>query len=241
MKFIYDINNRFQGDKMKNVQLSYLIDNDSPYYLGTTKPSIKPNNQIKKGDDYNTFNLSVGNHCGTHVDAPKHFIDKSKGISDYDIEELIFNEPLVLERPKGSNELLEVNDLSDLDLKGYDCILFRTGFGKYRDEDRDKYLTQNPGISLETIQWLREYHKNIRCLGIDSISISRYGDDDYAKKTHLAAFIDDDNYGKPLLLIEDMNLTRIPKTKNSLNKLVIVPWNIKGIDSAPCNVIATIK
>ena len=87
------------------VQLSYLIDNDSPYYLGTTKPSIKPNNQIKKGDDYNTFNLSIGNHCGTHVDAPKHFIDKSKGISDYDIEELIFYQPLVLERPKGSNEL----------------------------------------------------------------------------------------------------------------------------------------
>jgi len=208
-----------KSDKMKTVLLSYLIDNDSPYYLGTTKPSIKPNKQIKMGDDYNTFNLSVGNHCGTHIDAPKHFIDKSKGISDYDIEELIFYQPLVLERPKRSNELLEVKDLSDLDLKGYDCILFRTGFGKYRDENRDKYLTQNPGISLETIQWLRENHKNIRCLGIDSISISRYDDDEYAKKTHLAAFINDDNYGKPLLLIEDLNLTRIPKTKNSLNPL----------------------
>jgi kynurenine formamidase len=226
---------------MKTVLLSHFIDNNSPYYLGTTKPSIKPNTQIKKGDDYNTYDLSVGNHCGTHVDAPKHFIETGKEISEYNIEELIFTQPLVLECLKGNDELLSTKDLIDIDLDGYDCLLFRTGFGKYRDKDLNRYLTHNPGISLETIQWIRENYKDIRCLGIDSISISRYGDGENAKKTHLAAFNNNESYGKPLLLIEDMKLDTIPENSNLLDKMVIVPWNIKGIDSAPCNVIAALK
>ncbi len=175
------------------------------------------------------------------MDAPKHFIETGKEISDYDIEELIFNQPFVLECPKGNDELLNANDLIDFDLEGYDCVLIRTGFGKYRDKDLKKYLTHNPGISLETIQCIREKYKNIRCLGIDSISISRYGDDINAKKTHLAAFSNNENYGKPLLLIEDMKLDTIPENSNLLDKMVIVPWNIKGIDSAPCNIIADLK
>jgi arylformamidase len=226
---------------MKTVLLSHYIDNNSPYYLGTTKPSIKPNTQIEKGDDYNTYDLTVGNHCGTHVDAPKHFIETGKEISEYNIAELIFNQPFVLECPKGNDELLSIKDLIDLDLDGYDCVLFKTGFGKYRDKDLNRYLTHNPGISLETIQWIRENYKDIRCLGIDSISISRYGDDENAKKTHLAAFNNNKSYGKPLLLIEDMKLDTIPENSYLLHKMIIVPWNIKGIDSAPCNVIAALK
>ena len=65
---------------MTSILLSYFIDNNSPFYIGTTKPSIVPKNQIKLGNDYNTFLLTVENHCGTQVDAPKHFIDEGRGI-----------------------------------------------------------------------------------------------------------------------------------------------------------------
>ncbi len=226
---------------MRNILLSYYIDNNSPYYLGTTKPSITPNNQINEGDDYNTYILRVENHCGTHVDAPKHFIDSGKGISDYHIMELTFEHPLILECQKGPGELITIDEVPKTKLDGFDCILFRTGFGKYRDKERNKYLTQNPGISPETVHLLRQKHQNIKCLGIDCISISRYGEDEIAKKTHLTAFKEDKKYGDPLLLIEDMKLHEVSPIVKNIGSVIVVPWQIKGIDSAPCTVIANLK
>ena len=225
---------------MKNFLLSYYIDNNSPFYVGTTKPMIKPKNQIVAGSDYNTYIIEVENHCGTHVDAPRHFISTGKGISDYNIMELTFEHPLILECPKGPGELIEVEDVSKVDLDGYDCILFKTGFGKYRQANRKMYLTQNPGISPETVQWLRKNHKKVRCLGIDCISISRYGDDEIAKNTHVSAFSENENHGEPLLLIEDMKLDKNFENYD-LRNIIVVPWQIKGIDSAPCTVVANIK
>jgi arylformamidase len=224
---------------VKNILLSYYIDNNSPYYIGTSKPVIKPNNQIEMGDDYNTYSITVENHCGTHVDAPRHFVSSGKGISDYNINELIFK-PLVLDCKKGPWELVTVDDLSKTALDGFDCILFKTGFEKYRKGDRNMYLTQNPGVSPETIHWLREYHQNIRCIGIDSISMSRYNDEEIAKKTHITAFMDDEKYGEPLLFIEDMKLTGI-SNDCIVDSMMVVPWQIKGIDSAPCTVVGTTR
>jgi arylformamidase len=226
---------------VKHILLSYYIDNNSPYYIGTTKPSITPNNEINGGDDYNTYILRVENHCGTHVDAPKHFIDSGKGISDFNIMELTFEHPLILEFKKGPGELITLDDFSKIDLNEFDCILFKTGFGKYRDKDLNKYLTQNPGISPETVQWLRKTYKNIKCLGIDCISISRYNDDELAEKTHMTAFKEDKNYGDPLLLVEDMKLHELSSESGTIKSVIVVPWQIKGIDSAPCMVIANLN
>jgi arylformamidase len=225
---------------LTKILLSYYIDNDSPYYVGTTKPRITPNNQIETGDDYNTYIINVFNHIGTHVDAPKHFISKGKRISEYDINDLFFKKPLILECNKDSRELVTVEDISKNNLEGYDCILIKTGFGRYRKKDLNKYLTENPGVSYELIHWLRENHQNIKCIGIDCISIARYNDDKNAKKTHITAFTDNKFYGEPLLLIEDMDLGELNHESRIID-MIIVPWQINGIDSAPCTIIADIK
>jgi kynurenine formamidase len=222
------------------ILLSYNIDNNSPYYIGTTKPSITSNTQIENGDDYNSYIIEVFNHCGTHVDAPRHFISDAKEISEYDIRELSFDNPLIIDCKKNLGKLITVKDIETINLNGFDCILFRTGLEKYRKEDLDMYLTQNPGVSPDTIDWIRRNHQNIRCIGIDCISMARYNDAEIAKKTHITAFKIDESYGEPLLFIEDMKLEEVGGNQN-INNLMIVPWQIKGIDSSPCTVIADLK
>ena len=133
-----------------------------------------------------------------------------------------------------------MKDIETINLNGFDCILFRTGLEKYRKEDLDMYLTQNPGVSPDTIDWIRRNHQNIRCIGIDCISMARYNDAEIAKKTHITAFKIDESYGEPLLFIEDMKLEEVGGNQN-INNLMIVPWQIKGIDSSPCTVIADLK
>jgi kynurenine formamidase len=217
-----------------------MLEETSLVHIGLRKPEIYPNSQISKGNGYNSYIITVENHSGTHVDAPRHFLDTGKTISDYCTEELVFNNPLIINCPKKKNELITLAEISKLDLEGKDCIIFRTGFNKYRKEDPDTYLTFNPGIQPELIDWLRKSYPNVRCIGIDCISISSFQKPVEGKKAHLNAFTENEDFGEPLLLVEDMKLDTI-KNMDSIKSIIIVPWQIKGIDSAPCTVIAKMK
>lgn len=221
---------------MQYTTLSHALEEKSPVHMNLKKPKVIHNSQIPRGDGYNSFILEVENHSGTHVDAPGHFLDGGKFISKYGPDELTFNSPLIVDVIKGPNKSIELQDVHEIDLSGVDCILFRTGFEVFRDNHPEKYLTQNPGISPETVNWLRENYPGIRCVGIDSVSISSYQNPAPGRQAHVNAFKEGEKLGEPLLLIEDMKLGSI-KTED-LKWVMVVPWQIKGIDSAPCTVIA---
>lgn len=222
---------------MNLLKLSYDLDETAPIHLNLEKPKIEHNSFISKSG-YNSFIIKVENHAGTHVDAPKHFLENGKLILDYSAEELCFKNPLVLDLSKNKDELIELNDIEDLSLDQVDILLFRTGFEIFR-EDSDKYLAHNPGVSPEAVLWIRKNFPEIRCLGIDTISMSGYQHPRKGKEAHLNAFIESDDLGDPLLLIEDMKLQEIKNM--SLSEVIVVPWQIKGIDSAPCTVLAKIN
>lgn len=224
---------------MGYITLSYMLEETSPVHMALKKPQIIHNNRISRGDGYNSYMINVENHSGTHVDAPGHFIEEGKLISDYLPDELIFNNPLILDILKGQNELIGIDDVFETDLDDVDCLLFRTGFEKFHDGDPEKYITQNPGISPEAVYWIRKNFKSIRCLGIDCVSMSSYQNPKLGKEAHLNAFEENEKFGEPLLLIEDMKLDNIQN--EDLKSIIVVPWQIKGIDSAPCTVLAKIN
>lgn len=221
---------------MQHTTLSHVLEENSPVHMALKEPEFIHNSQIPRGDGYNSFIITVENHSGTHVDAPNHFLEGGKTISEYLPDELIFNNPLILDIPKGPNELIELQDISDRKLSNVDCLFFRTGFQEFRDDYPEKYLTQNPGISPETVYWIRKNFPGICCLGIDTISISSYKKPKPGRKAHINAFKDSEKLGEPLLLIEDMKLDNIKN--EDLKWVMVVPWQITGIDSAPCIVIA---
>lgn len=239
---------------MEYICLSYDLDENSPVYKGLKKPSIANKSNISK-EGYNTYVLCVENHSGTHIDAPAHFLEGGKSISEYGLEELIFNNVLILEIPQTTgkeiilqeflnilekNENLNLKDENKDKLKYIDFLLIRTGFSKYREKNLEKYLTENPGVSTEIIEFLRENFPAIRGIGIDSVSISCFDNPINATKAHKTAFIKKENYGEPLLLVEDMDLSSLSSEINIKN-LFVIPWQVKNIDSAPCTVIAQIN
>jgi arylformamidase len=223
---------------MKYRTLSYPLSHQSPVHKGLLKPSIKPNRQTSEGEIYNSYLIHVENHSGTHIDAPAHFLPNGKKIADYPPEELIFTSPLILECPKGDNEFITIENIMKVDLDGVDCLFFRTGFGKYRKLDTELYLTQNPGVSPELVMFIRENHPSIRCLGTDTISISSYQKADLGIKAHLNAF--QDGIGEPLILVEDLNL-QVLEDLELVVQVLVIPWQIVGVDSAPCTVLALLN
>ena len=225
---------------MKYQTLSYPVDENTPVYSSTPKPKITPYRQISKGDGSNSCIITIHNHTGTHVDAPRHFIPDGRPISDYSRDELTFNNPLIIGCPKGPGEQIELEDVSKQKLDdSVDCLVLRTGFGRFRDRNKGIYRTQNPGIAPDVIRWLRKEIPLIRCIGIDSISISSVQHRKRGREAHIAAFIKREALSEPLLLIEDMNLNTL-STDDKLRKVVVIPWQISGIDSAPCIVLAEV-
>lgn len=216
--------------------LSYPISSATPIYGSNPGLKIIPHRRIANGDSSNGTVISLHNHTGTHVDAPKHFIDDGRPISDYSPDELIFKRPLIADCPKSGAALVMPADLNYIShlFQSIDCLFLRTGFGKFRREE--KYRTHNPGIAPGTIQWIRKEFPNIRCIGIDSISISSFQHRNSGREAHKLAFVKTNGMGEPLLVIEDMKLGRI----KNLIEVIVIPWQVQDLDSAPCSVLAVV-
>ncbi|WP_319508437.1 cyclase family protein [uncultured Methanolobus sp.] len=220
---------------MKYLLLSHAINEDTPLYGDTPGPLIVPHSRISNGASSNTSIISIHNHTGTHIDAPKHFIDRGRSIFEYSFEELIFKNTVILDCTIGEAELLMPENLmqSSFIPKDVECLLLRTGFEQYRNENI--YVTHNPGISPETILWLRAHFPRIRCIGVDTISISSFQKREIGRQAHKNAFMEQKGLGAPLLIIEDMKLSEVTR---SIKCLVVLPLQLEEIDSAPCNVLA---
>ncbi len=224
---------------MKYILLSYTINKHTPLYGNTPSPEISAHSRIVDGDSSNTCTLFIHNHTGTHIDAPKHFIDNGKSIFEYSLEYLVFKNPLLVDCPKNDATLIMPEDLQKKShaFQNSDCLLLRTGFGQFRNEER--YRTHNPGIAPDTILWIRTNYPNVRCIGIDAISISSFQNRDAGRAAHKMAFMVRENFGEPLLLIEDMNLNAL--SSNEIKHMIVIPWQVEDVDSAPCSILGEIE
>lgn len=217
--------------------LSYKLTSDT-YGYGAKRPlTIKQDRAISIGDSCNTFILNLPNHIGTHIDCPNHFFNSGKKVSEYKIKDFIFFRPILLYCTKSANELIIEEDLERnfKRLKRADIALFRTGFYRYRGNF--KYSTENPGISPEAAMYMRMKLGNIRCVGIDTISVSPYQSRELGRRTH-EIFFKDSFKNKPPCLIEDMDLSG---RLDNLRAVYVVPLLVKDVDSAPCTVIGILR
>ena len=217
--------------KSKYRLLSYPVSVDTYSYGGKRPFNIKQLRSISKGDSCNTFIMNMPNHVGTHIDCPNHFFDSGKRLSQYKFKDFVFYNPATLDCSKKKNELVTINDIKKnlKTLKGKDILFLRTGFYRFRADL--KYARQNPGISPEAALFIRKRVSNIRCIGIDSVSVSPYSNRELGRRTH-EIFLQG---SKPVRIIEDMDLSGSLK---GIKKVFVVPLFIKGVDSAPCTVLA---
>ncbi len=54
----------------------------SPAYQGDPETNIERIKSIENGDEYNLSYISMTAHAGTHIDAPKHFWEDGKSITE---------------------------------------------------------------------------------------------------------------------------------------------------------------
>lgn len=230
---------RFFGGMLKWIHLSFLLSVDTPVFPGSPSVEVRAFSSLSRGDCSNTFSISFYNHTGTHMDAPRHFYNDGKAITDFRFSEFVYENPIVVNIPKQDSELIMKSDLLkyfDV-IKEADLLLIRTGFTKFRSSEPLRYASKSPGFTGETAVYLKKSFPNLRAIGIDFISAAAPEHLETGLEFH-RIILDPHRVEGCKFIIEDMDLTQVT---SSLRWVVVVPFLVQGIDSAPCTVFGEIK
>jgi kynurenine formamidase len=215
--------------------LSYVLTGSSPGWPGNPALSLEPYSAIARGDACNTFMVHLHNHCGTHFDAPNHFIAGGPTISELPLDRFIYEQPLLLDIPKTDREKITAGDLRAYEdrIAGCDLLLLRTGFSRYRTEDPARYGSEGPGISPDCAEYLVSSFKKLKAIAVDFVSIASYRDQAGGNETHRILLGGRD--GHYICAIEDVNLAVV--NPGALKRVIALPLFVGGIDSAPVTII----
>ena len=172
---------------MTLIDLSREITHKMPRILTHPPIIITPfgtHEEVREADGYKfsaaTLSIAMGDHSGTHVDAPAHFDARpgAKGIDEMPLENF-FTEAVCLDLShKPLNSDISIEDLQQAEaaagvtIKPKDTVLLHMDFHR-RCFGTDAYLTDFPGLTKESATWLGK--KGIQMFGVEAVSPGRVG------------------------------------------------------------------
>ncbi len=222
-------------DEIRNfntIDLTHLMETDMPVW--PTHPRYFQNEveSWDKNEDSYLNQLSFGEHTGTHVDAPIHFIKGGKNIAEVDIFHLFAQAVKIDMSDVAASQTLKVEKIiqweqSHHPIKKDDIVIFYTGY-QHKWSKRPNcqpFLRDWPGLSREAAEYLAE--KNIRAVGTDAMTVDAFVHDNYPAHD---VFLHRD-----ILIIENLNnVDRLPD--NFI--FIALPLKIAHGSASPIRAIA---
>lgn len=173
---------------------------------------------IAQGASSNVSLLHIGSHSGTHVDAPRHFIDGAPGIDAIDPQILVGKARLV--RLTEAHHI-DRSALEQLNLKGVSRLLLGTRNSALLR--KGQFTTDYAFVFEDAARYIVEM--GIKLVGIDWLSIEEYQKP--GRPTHHTLL------GAGVVVIEGLNLSNVPPGDY---ELLCLPLKIKDGDGAPARV-----
>jgi arylformamidase len=198
---------------LKIHDLTHAISQDMQIYPGDPQPKFDPHATIKD-DKANVTRISLGSHTGTHVDAPWHFLQEGNSIDMEPLDKFI-GEAVIIDASDRNS--ISANDFSGNDIRSHDIVLINTGTGDRR--------TDFAYLDLSAAKWMVEH--GVKCVGIDTASVEKYGRKDAPVHKMLLA----GNIG----IIE--SLANLKQFAGKRMFFVCLPLRLKGIDGSPARAV----
>lgn len=219
--------------------LNHFLSESTPLYGNRGKIKIEKNSGIKEGGTSNSSFLSFPAHCGTHIDAPKHFDQKGKTLDMYPPSFWFSSEVHFINIHCELGELITISLIGEDKLNAIpiDCqfLIIKSGAEKWRTQSPNLYSESGPGLGLDFAKWIRA-NRSLKFLGMDFISASSFCSREVGRMVHrelLGSRVDQST--KPILLIEDMALEKVAFAPKAV---WVVPLMYLGADGAPVSIIA---
>ena len=221
------------------VYLSYLLDEQSVVWPGEPTVRIRQTTSIDR-DGYNSFEATLPNHHGTHMDGPRHFNPNGPSLMELPIEYFCFDHVAAIDVPKSKGEGVTQDDLKawEPEIRSADLLLIKTGFCLQRDTQPRVYESEGPYLTPEACQYLVETFPDLRAIGLDFLSVGSPANQ-LSKRAHQILF--GCHNGKFLPAIEDMDLRPLFYSGKQLKWVVAAPLRLSGIDSSQVTVIGELE
>ena len=195
------------------------LSEDVPTFPGDPRFRMEFSHRISEGEPYNVATLALGTHAGTHVDAPYHFLADGATVDQLPLELLIGRARVV---DMMALDRIERTDLERADLRDDIRVLFKTRMsGQLRQpafQEDFVHLTPDAASYLAKV--------GIKLVGIDYLSIEKFGSKDYAAHHALLS--------AGVVIIEGLDLSEVEPGEYDLSCL---PLRIAGADGAPARVV----
>lgn len=202
-----------------------------------------------KGPLWRHNNIHTGEHIGTHLDAPRHWISNRDGsdVADIPVSKLVGPACVVDITDKVAADveyLLTVKDLQAWEsahgtLPAGGWLLVRTGWDQH-SQDESAFLnaadgtSRTPGISSEAARWLAQ-ERPIAGYGVETVGID--AGNAFILEPPMPAhhfLLEADKYGITSL----QNLSELPATGAMV---VVSPLPIVGGTGSPARVLALVE
>lgn len=168
---------------------------------------------------YGLSRLSLTTHCGTHVDAPAHFVPGGATVDALPLEILMGKTRVVELRDR---ERVERADLEALDLRDDLRVLLKTRMSgqllKAGYQQDHVYLTEDAALYL--------VQAGLKLVGFDYLSIDRFSN--AAFPAHHALL------GAGVIVVEGLDLSEVEQGEYDM---ACLPLRVGGGDGAPARVV----
>jgi arylformamidase len=165
--------------------------------------------------------LNCDVHSGTHIDAPWHFLEQGATIDKVSLDALV-GPARVVHLP--DVDVITADDLDNLktqpELKR---LLIRTRNSELWRNGVTDFRKDFVALSADAARWIVDHDFDL--IGIDYLSVQRYGDDSQTHKILLSAGV---------VILEGLNLAY---AKPGVYELICLPLHLMNAEGAPARAI----
>ena len=207
---------------MKIFDISVSIHPKLPVWPGDPPVVLERYRQQSKGDASNDSRLACSVHCGTHIDAPAHFIENATAIERLSLDTLV-GRATVVELPdidKITPDLLETRQIDTRTER----LLFKTKNSELWADPEHEFYPDFVALSAESARWIVK--RGIKLVGIDYLSIQMFNDTE--QLTHRILL------EAGVIILEGLDLRAVAPGSY---QLICLPLKLAGSDGSPARAI----
>jgi arylformamidase len=207
---------------MRTYDISLVISPEMVVWPDDPPVELFRTSKIEEGADANISRLRMSVHAGTHIDAPRHFLEKGGMVDDIPIE-LLFGRAYVLHLPDEvdliTRDLVENSTIPPRTKR----VLFRTRNSEIWESNRNTFSKNFVALAPDAAEYLIK--RGVKLVGIDYLSIAPFGDSIPTHKILLEAGV---------VILEGLNLSDVGQGRYTLYCL---PLKLGEAEGAPARAI----
>ncbi len=206
---------------MKIVDISAPMNADTTVWPEDVPIRVETLSSRQQGDEFHISKFTLGSHSGTHIDAPFHFLESGRKLSEIPLSQLILPVKVVQYDEK---EHITREFVRSLPLKNVAGVLFKTSNSRWWENPsepfHEDFIALTPPAATELAG------SGLKLIGIDYFSIEPLDSENYIVHQTLLQ--------KNIVILENANLSAVVPEDY---QLICLPLKLEVPDGAPVRAV----